>query len=165
MKAGQLQAGDVFEHEGALLVAREAATGPWPFVMRCFVVRGDASAGLIRNVVWYSPDAPAQVYDVVPRDTGHTAAPARYKGADGTETIDLIWRALGDEGFAAFCRGQALRYHARAGKKGDPATDQAKAAWYEDMFLHVTQGTPDPRTYRSEANEPAQAGPAQVDRE
>ncbi len=54
--------------------------------------------------------------------------PPHYQGK--VECIDAIEAALGNEGFAAYCRGNAIKYAFRAGKKGDAAQDIAKAAWY-----------------------------------
>lgn len=54
--------------------------------------------------------------------------PPHYQGK--VECIDAIESALGPEGFAAYCRGNAIKYAFRAGKKGDAAQDLAKAQWY-----------------------------------
>lgn len=54
--------------------------------------------------------------------------PLHYQGK--VECIDAIESALGPEGFAAYCRGNAIKYAFRAGKKGDAAQDLAKAQWY-----------------------------------
>lgn len=62
--------------------------------------------------------------------------PAHYR-AGTVEVIDFIRDQLGDAGFVAYCRGNALKYHARAGKKGPAAEDYAKAAWYGQMAAHV----------------------------
>lgn len=50
--------------------------------------------------------------------------------AGAIECIDAIESALGEAGFAAYCRGNALKYTWRAGLKGDATTDLAKARWY-----------------------------------
>lgn len=55
-------------------------------------------------------------------------SPPHYQGK--VECIDAIESALGPVGFHAYCRGNALEYAFRAGRKGDAATDLAKAAWY-----------------------------------
>lgn len=78
---------------------------------------------------------------------GFDRAPDRYS-AKGRETIDRIRDHLGDEGFAAFCIGNAMKYEDRAGLKGDAADDQAKARWYWAMAAHVMHGAPDPRSDR-----------------
>lgn len=54
--------------------------------------------------------------------------PSHYQGK--VECIDAIEAALGPEGFAAYCRGNSLKYTFRAGKKGPAETDLKKAAWY-----------------------------------
>lgn len=54
--------------------------------------------------------------------------PPHYQGK--VECIDAIESALGPDGFVAYCRGNALKYTFRAGRKGDAAEDLAKATWY-----------------------------------
>ncbi|MCK2086955.1 DUF3310 domain-containing protein [Thauera aromatica] len=54
--------------------------------------------------------------------------PPHYQGK--VECIEAIEAALGGEGFAAYCRGNAIKYTFRAGRKGDAAVDLAKARWY-----------------------------------
>jgi hypothetical protein len=84
--------------------------------------------------------------------TGHDRAPVRYS-AHGRETIDRIRDLLGDEGFVAYCLGNALKYGDRAGLKGSESEDRLKAGWYLQMALHVRGLGPDPRTYRAEGYE------------
>lgn len=79
-------------------------------------------------------------------EIGFLGAPSHYAGE--RETIDVIRDQLGDEGFVAFCRGNAIKYRARAGRKGSADTDLGKAVWYEMMAVHITDGGPDPRAYR-----------------
>lgn len=62
--------------------------------------------------------------------------PPHYQGK--VECIDAIEAALGPEGFAAYCRGSAIKYTYRAGKKGDAAQDINKAQWY---LRRMTEGT------------------------
>ena len=51
------------------------------------------------------------------------------------ECIDAIHAALGDEGFIAYCQGNALKYLWRWRYKGG-RTDIEKAIWYlERMFI------------------------------
>jgi hypothetical protein len=82
-------------------------------------------------------------------DNGHTAAPVRYT-QQGRETCDRIRDTLGDEGFVAFCRGNAIKYRDRAGAKGDATGDEEKALWYTQMALHVENPAryADPRVSR-----------------
>ncbi len=70
--------------------------------------------------------------------------PTHYKSG-AVEVIDFIRQQLGDDGFVAYCRGNAIKYHARAGKKTDApsANDAAKAQWYSQMAAH----TLDPSRY------------------
>lgn len=79
-------------------------------------------------------------HDPVSRPAHYTAGPV--------ECIDIIRDELGDEGFSAYCRGNALKYLHRAGLKGDRQEDYAKAAWYTMMDLHVRGLGPDPRAGR-----------------
>ena len=51
--------------------------------------------------------------------------------AGGIECIDAIHAALGDEGFLAYCRGNALKYVWRAPLKAS-AQDLRKTIWYLD---------------------------------
>lgn len=53
----------------------------------------------------------------------------------GIETIDYLEAKLTSEQFKGFCLGNALKYLSRAGKKGDFATDLAKARWYINRLL------------------------------
>lgn len=46
------------------------------------------------------------------------------------ECIEAIREALGDEAFVAFCRGTAIKYAWRSGKKANHAEDLRKGAWY-----------------------------------
>lgn len=75
--------------------------------------------------------------------------PAHYT-AGGVECIDAIRAALGDEGFAAYCRGNAMKYTWRVSLKHNDAQDSAKGAWYLAMAAHVIDPMkyPDPRAGR-----------------
>lgn len=55
--------------------------------------------------------------------------PAHYK-TGGIETIDFLEAKLGPEGFKSYCRGNALKYLSRAGKKHNEVEDIKKAIWY-----------------------------------
>ena len=66
--------------------------------------------------------------------------PPHYN-AGGVECIDAIEAALGAEGFAAFLRGQVLKYVWRAPHKGAALEDSRKAAWYLDRLIrHLKEG-------------------------
>ncbi len=49
------------------------------------------------------------------------------------ECIDAIKGMLGEEGFKAYCRGNAMKYTWRAGLKFDEVEDLKKASWYNRM--------------------------------
>jgi hypothetical protein len=49
------------------------------------------------------------------------------------ECIDAIKGMLGEEGFKAYCRGNAMKYTWRAGLKFNEAEDLKKASWYNRM--------------------------------
>ena len=64
-----------------------------------------------------------------------------HYNAGGVECIDAIEAALGAEGFAAFLRGQVLKYVWRAPHKGAAGEDCRKAAWYLDRLIkHLKEG-------------------------
>ncbi len=46
------------------------------------------------------------------------------------ECIDAMREALGIEGFVAYCRGNAMKYIWRCGKKDLQQQELRKAAWY-----------------------------------
>lgn len=55
--------------------------------------------------------------------------PAHYASGE-IECIDAIRAALGLDGFVAHCRGTAIKYAWRAGKKGCASECLRKGAWY-----------------------------------
>jgi hypothetical protein len=59
-------------------------------------------------------------------------SPSHYNQSN-IECIDSIRAALGEEGFIAYCRGNAIKYNWRAGHKSDAKEDLQKAAWYSRM--------------------------------
>jgi hypothetical protein len=60
-------------------------------------------------------------------------SPPHYSAGE-IECIDAIRAALGPQGFAAFCRGNALKYLWRAElKNASPTQDLLKAVWYTRM--------------------------------
>jgi hypothetical protein len=71
--------------------------------------------------------------------------PAHYT-AGRIEAIEAIRAALGDEAFIAYCRGNAVKYLWRTGRKGSGEQayeDLRKAAWYctraaETVADHLT---------------------------
>lgn len=72
---------------------------------------------------WSTPENPLAVADPVNR-------PDHYQSDDGIECIEAIRAALGLEGFVAHCRGTALKYCWRSGKKAAHAEDLRKACVY-----------------------------------
>lgn len=63
--------------------------------------------------------------------------PSHYQSG-GMECIDAIRAALGPEGFLAYCRGNAIKYSWRAGKKGpNSGADMGKAAVYAKWAAEV----------------------------
>lgn len=119
-----------------------------PFIARdfgvdvCAVVSCDAgSRGSIHNISASWDVAPPQM---APKSTlifngsksNPVEHPAHYGGADNPyETIKVI-ESMGAAVLDGFCRGNALKYLMRAGKKADPADqDLAKARWYLDYLV------------------------------
>jgi len=80
-------------------------------------------------------------------DNGFNAAPDRYTG-EGRETCDRMRDFLGDEGFAAACASNVIKYTDRRGRKGDAHGDMEKAWWWCRMYLHVQGEADDPRAGR-----------------
>ena len=60
--------------------------------------------------------------------------PPHYCQDGDIECIDAIRAALGKEGFAAFCRGNAIKYNWRSTHKNG-LEDIAKARWYMSKLL------------------------------
>ena len=60
-------------------------------------------------------------------------SPPHYTHGD-IECIDAIRAALGPEGFAAFCRGNVIKYNFRCDHKGG-VQDVEKAEWYLDKLI------------------------------
>jgi hypothetical protein len=60
--------------------------------------------------------------------------PAHYGGEDNPyEAIKVIEAWLSPEAFIGFCRGNAIKYLSRAGKKGPAQADLFKASDYSDI--------------------------------
>ena len=65
--------------------------------------------------------------------------PPHYKHGD-IECIHAIKAALGDHGFAPYCKGNVIKYLWRAEHKGNTDQDYGKADWYmRRLLLHVEQ--------------------------
>ena len=67
--------------------------------------------------------------------------PPHYQSESGIECIDAIRAALGDDGFIAYCRGNAMKYACR--QKIDPAEDLRKASWYLNKESEVIEANHD----------------------
>jgi hypothetical protein len=98
------------------------------------------------------PDSPGAMstkwYDCAKCDAGYagqscTCAP---KAADPVnrpahytqgkvECIDAIEASMSPEAFRGFCRGNAIKYLFRLGKKGPEAEDARKAQWYINRLV------------------------------
>jgi len=121
-------------------VKREAMYGA-PDVMRCF---GSMSAAAIEyrgcgRCRDYSEctemteivNENKKVEDQIKNKIDDAVNSPHHYQSDGIECIDAIRAALGTDGFIAYCRGNAIKYAWRAGKKGpNAAEDMGKAAVY-----------------------------------
>ena len=65
--------------------------------------------------------------------------PSHY-ASGSVECIDAIRVALGDAGFIAYCRGNAMKYTWRAGAKELTAQDLRKGAWYLERAALALEG-------------------------
>jgi hypothetical protein len=59
--------------------------------------------------------------------------PDHYK-AGGIEAIDYIQAKLSPKEFAGYCRGNALKYISRAGRKDSVEQEVRKAIWYLERW-------------------------------
>jgi len=65
--------------------------------------------------------------------SGDAINPDHYK-VGGIETIDYIQSKLSPEEFAGYCRGNALKYISRAGRKDATPQEIGKAIWYLERW-------------------------------
>lgn len=70
-----------------------------------------------------------------------SADPNHYKTGD-IECIDAIRSALGENGFADYCRGTMIKYLWRLGKKDEASMEAAKAKVYARWLADVLSGRP-----------------------
>jgi hypothetical protein len=82
-------------------------------------------------------------------ELGFDRVPTRYELDNGKEVIDLIREFLTPEEFLGFCKGNVMKYQARAGKKGPADIDMQKAAFYYKMELYAKGIGEDPRSHRA----------------
>ena len=62
--------------------------------------------------------------------------PPHYNQSDEIECIDAIKAALGEEGFKAYCRGNAIKYLWRSElKHSNSNQDWEKANWYINRVI------------------------------
>ncbi len=59
--------------------------------------------------------------------------------AGSVECIDAIESALGRDGFLDYCRGNAIKYLWRAGRKQNLLEDLRKAAGYVERAIRTTE--------------------------
>lgn len=82
--------------------------------------------------------------------------PAHYNNGD-IECIDAIKAMLGEEGFVAYCRGNAVKYQWRAGLKFNRTEDMKKSVWYTRMAAGDDprqDPTPEPSLYQKDITVP-----------
>lgn len=65
--------------------------------------------------------------------------PPHYKLANGTESIDVIRAVLSPEEYKGWCKGNALKYQFRAGKK-DPAKESEDYRKAEFFLRELSNG-------------------------
>jgi hypothetical protein len=68
--------------------------------------------------------------------------PAHYNFGS-IECIDYIKQTLGDEGFRAYCLGNAIKYIHRHKYKGKPAEDLKKANYYLNKAITTLENNND----------------------
>ena len=63
--------------------------------------------------------------------------PSHYKQG-GLETIDIMQALLPHEQFIGYLKGNIIKYRERAEHKGNAEQDYAKAKWYYDKLMEVS---------------------------
>ncbi len=63
--------------------------------------------------------------------------PPHYGGDNPYETIKVLGAWLSYEEFKGFCKGNAIKYLSRAGKKDDELEDLQKARWYCNKLIEL----------------------------
>ena len=93
--------------------------------------------GMYENIkTWQNAAAPTED---MPTEDG-TAARAIYYLACPIQPIDLIQYTLTKEELIGFLKGNIIKYSLRAGHKGDPEKDKAKALQYKKWLDTVLVG-------------------------
>lgn len=70
--------------------------------------------------------------------------PNHYK-IGGIETIDYLQSKMTREEFAGYCRGNALKYISRAGRKDATVQEIGKAIWYLERWRDSLTGKDTPK--------------------
>lgn len=63
--------------------------------------------------------------------------PNHYGGDTTYECIKVLKNWLEPSEYIGFCKGNALKYLCRLGKKGNPKEDLEKAIWYMEALKRV----------------------------
>lgn len=107
---------------------------------KCPSCRWSGSIYLDPSKGWSCPDCGIHYYplEVEEVDADMVNKPPHYTQG-GIECINYIEQVLGIEGAIAFCRGNAIKYQHRAGKKWDTVEDLKKEQWYSQKALELIQ--------------------------
>jgi hypothetical protein len=133
--ASWAQLREAYGHLSAILLALDKPTGTIPCLSEeDFDLFPEKPAQVVTGAKVSDSDDPepegwAMSIDMRAVTDDPVHAPSHYTDG-GIETIDYMEAKLSPAEFIGFCRGNALKYLSRAGKKGDAAEDFAKAAWY-----------------------------------
>ena len=65
--------------------------------------------------------------------------PAHYNGDSDYECIKVLEAWLAPAQFIGFCRGNAIKYLCRVGKKDDILQEWKKAAWYIQKGIEIME--------------------------
>ena len=105
----------------------------------CLNYIDDKITGMYENIKTQQ-NAAARTEDI-PTEDG-TAARATHYLACPIQPIDLIQYTLTKEELIGFLKGNIIKYSLRAGHKGDPEKDKAKALQYKKWLDTVLVGDP-----------------------
>ena len=103
----------------------------------CLNYIDDKITGMYENIKTQQ-NAAARTEDI-PTEDG-TAARATHYLACPIQPIDLIQYTLTKEELIGFLKGNIIKYSLRAGHKGDPEKDKAKALQYKKWLDTVLDG-------------------------
>ena len=105
----------------------------------CLNYIDDKITGMYENIKTQQ-NAAARTEDI-PTEDG-TAARATHYLACPIQPIDLMQYTLTKEELIGFLKGNIIKYSLRAGHKGDPEKDKAKALQYKKWLDTVLVGDP-----------------------